>query len=641
MSHPTRRPACSASFRRGAIWRIPARARRHSLFDTLEPRTLLSAAPVLTGIRSLSADNFAPRAAAYASDGALWFIARDLDNNGSDLVLAGADGSLTLKHFLPDADVPTLVAGDNNMLYFGDPIARTIYQYDTTNDSLHTLETLQTDDYITSVTVSGNEVWFLTAPTSGGTYDLVNKIGYINLATQHTDFLVTNAATPTLHLTRAVGISPVVINPATNQHGVYIAFSAIDGTLDGNPASSIGQSAIGLAWFDGSSVQLKTAIPTGSDFYRYMGITAITTASDGSFWFSTEPGQVDGSAKPLHPANHLVHGKFDATLTNFVSLGSYVVPGAVDEGADLGLRALSLDASGKLWFVEAWADAVGYLDTNTVTATTTDAAFAFGIAQVGTADALDTADPTTIPWAIVANPVLPSAPTDTAATIVSQTGFTWISASLPIVTFDGEAGLTFTPVEEYPYIDLPVAWFQAPEGSYEAVITWGDGTPAQVVTPQGNGANLFAVYAAKRWSSNSPADGFHGSIQIREVGGSAVGDPLTFDYAVTNTPLVLGNISTTLFNRLAMISVSFTDDVDARPGGYDATITWAPGDTSRGIIIKDPFTPGRFFIAGVHLYKKKGTYNVSVSLTTHEQGAVDVNGNPILSPLTTSTTITV
>jgi uncharacterized repeat protein (TIGR03803 family) len=59
---------------------------------------------------------------------------------------------------------------------------------------------------------------------------------------------------------------------------------------------------------------------------------------------------------------------------------------------------------------------------------------------------------------------------------------------------------------------------------------------------------------------------------------------------------------------------TFVDTAFTSPSDFSAVITWGDGTTSAGTIVIDP-SGGRFEVLGTQKYKKKGSYNVQISIT--------------------------
>lgn len=614
----------SSTRRKSARGHTPARHAPFRPIDRLEPRTLLASDPLLTGV--LGVDALAPTALTYANNGALWFAAPNPSTGQPELLLVGAGNTLTATGVtFAEGTIDLLAAGPGASVVFTHRTTvesaevTQLYQYTPgTTTPLAALHTFSATVPLRGLTVNGSEIWSLREAAPNGEFSWENGIEYYNLATGVSDWVVTSVDHPELAMSTAVGLSPGKTGGVW--HGAYVAFTAFDGTLSSGAGAPVGQSAVGYATFDpAAGIQLKLADPSPG---TYMDVSSIATAPDGSFWLATGPGE-DISYIPDRPAHRLLHGAFAGALNDYAELGAYALPGAVDN-VSLGLRSLAFDYANRLWFVESRNFTVGYLDTATLNSPSGPA---FGMTSP-----LPATDAVTAPWIVVASPVAPPTPEDPSAAILASGDYSWVSAALPPF---GAAGLTATPVEDKLYENIPLAWFNAPAGDYQAIIHWGDGSAPEVVFVADNGTTLHVVTTSKRWSGQSPAGGFQGTVEIRQLDGTPIGDVLTFSYAVTDTPIMLGTLSVTpIFARIAVVSVSFTDDVDASASWYDADISWGDGSTSDGLIVRDPFT-GRFYIVGIHQYKKRATYTVSVTLTTTESGALAG------TPLTTSAVVRV
>jgi hypothetical protein len=66
---------------------------------------------------------------------------------------------------------------------------------------------------------------------------------------------------------------------------------------------------------------------------------------------------------------------------------------------------------------------------------------------------------------------------------------------------------------------------------------------------------------------------------------------------------------------------NFSDPAAPNASSFTATINWGDGTTSQGLVIENPFDPGSYLVIGLHVYARKGTYNV---LTLIDNTAYDV-----------------
>jgi hypothetical protein len=599
--------------------------------EPLESRTLLSNT-TLAGLGTSLITSVA-----YDSNGVLW--ATDLGEDGGRLVRVNADGTSTPVYTGPSGtQYQGLVAGPNGLMAFVDVSqegdADVIYSFNALDvDPATTVEEIPIfpngafgdAGYVTKLTITGDSaIWYLTVALPDDGLDAVplgqkNLVGRVapDLATVAT--ITTDSTDPTA-FAKAFALSAA--NFGAEGDGIYVGFQGLDFF-----SGTDGQNVIGRVTVDGSNLAISYAVPSadGVDVTGLLTSVATDPRSD-AVWFSVEPGTGTGAQ-----ASRILRGTWNASHDGFASVSTYVVPGAAPM---MGLDALAFDFGGDLWFVGGFTNEVGHLDTKIAD---TNLAAAFSLASL---PSLPDESPSTSPFALTINPLREADPLAPAAVIGTFGGYTTIEAFADITPyatteFAGEILLGDTFQEEHDYSLIPVAMFTAPDGVYEAVINWGDGSPLQVVLADvSGGGNTWVVYASKRWASHTLVP-FQGSVQIRLYQGADIGDPLTFSYTVTDTPLDLGNISVASLFRIAVLSVSFTDDVDAQTSWYSATIQWAPGVTTRGIIVRDPCNPGRFYVLGLYRYASSGTYTINVTLSTTETNPA-VEGS-----LTATTNITV
>lgn len=608
-------------------------ARRWRSMEPLESRTLLSN----TTLQGLGTSLIT--SVAYDSNGVLW--ATDFGDEGGRLVTIGADGSITPVYTGPGGtQYQGLVAGPNGRMAFVDVSQEGQF------DVIYTFNALAADPastvdevpifpngsfgqggYVTKLTITGDSaIWYLTValPDDGGNavpLGQKNLVGRVapDLATVAT--ITTDSSDPTV-FAKAFALSAA--NFGAQGDGVYVGFQGLDFFSAGD-----GHNVIGRVTVDGSNLAISYALPSADTVDVTGPLTSIATdPRSDAVWFSIEPGT--GSLNDP-AASRILRGTWNASHDGFASISTYLVPGAAPM---MGLDALAFDFGGDLWFVGSATNEAGHLDTKLADSNLNDA---FSIAAL---PSLPDTTPTTLPFALTINPLREADPLAPAAIIGTFGGFTTVEAFADITPysaneFAGEILLGDTFQEERDYNLIPIAMFTAPDGVYEAVINWGDGSPLQVVLADGSGGgNTWVVYASKRWASHTLVP-FQGSVQIRLYQGADIGDPLTFSYNVSDTPLDLGDISVASLFRIAVLSVSFTDDLDAQTSWYSATIQWAPGVTTRGIIVRDPCNPGRFYILGLYRYASSGTYTINVTVATTE-------ANPAVEgSLTATTTITV
>ncbi len=620
-------------FRRvhGASYAKRAARRRYAAarLETMEPRTLFS---MVTGVVGVGTPTI--KGAAYDNSGTLYLSVYDPELGPAIEKIGAGNPPATLYSDGDASQFDGLVAGSAGTLYFINNALNTILKYDPSSAGVSTIFTPDAGaPQIKGLTVSGNDVWFYTASVdnlSGPGH--INTVGQVHMngTNSPTTTLITLADDPTLKLTDAVALSPAQFHLAGNVtvDGVYVGLKGLDTTV--NPDGSvIGQSAIGVAYVNGASTHFSYVVPSSTDaatqdVFQFGELTSIATDPfDGSVWFSMGPGMP--SQKLKHPANAIGHMTLNATLDGSTDAASYTVKDA-QPGDDMMVASLAFDSNGDLYFVETARNKVGMLDTNLAG---TSGAFS----DAPLAD-LSATELSTQPSVVAVNPTLPSSAADVAATVIAATGFTWqsVHASVDVVPTEVEfnASLAFptTVNEDTLYAHKKLVMFTAPTANYVAVINWGDGTSqtvaAQLVDP--NVPNIYVVYVDKTFAKQSAITGnlarsFSASVIIRDTAGVQADHELDFAITVTDTPLVVSDISiTTLLSRIATLTLSFTDDVDSKVSNFSVNINWDDGSTSKGVVLKDPTTPGQYFVMAIHVYKRRSTYHVTATVTSTEEG---------------------
>jgi hypothetical protein len=629
---------------KSSVQRANRRARRSvARLEALEGRQLLSAVVGTTGIADNTLHGLKVLGAAYDSNGVLYVSINDANAGNSQIDRVGAGNSLTV---VASSDAETefdgLVAGQSGKLYFIDRSANTIMKYDpaAVGSQVSPLFGLPVgvNEDIVGLTVSGADVWFFTSTNTDGTdFGQTNMFGRVDAAGTPTTMTLSGDAV--LQFTQISSMSAVHLQtgPTTFADGVYIGFQALDVPAPTGPAHS----AIGTAYFDGTSIVFHDAsLPMDGGLLQFGKVSGIATdpGDSKSVWFA-----IGGGGATI--SNAIVHATLDASQTGFVagSVTPFTVKGAV-AGNDLRVQSLAFDTNGDLYFVEFAGAKVGMLDTNMLATDPADPADAFSDA---TFPALVTdnsvspvqTEPTTQPLVVAVNPTLPPTTSDVAATVVAGTGFTWLSVQANVVVpppeevvFQGSAGVTDHLSEDHLYTSIPIAAFTAPTGDYVAIINWGDGTPPVTVTAQladQNVPNVYVVYVNKSFAKQSgttanPAAGFVGTVTIHETNGAQPDHVLNMTTFVDDTPLTITQFSvSSLLSRIATMTMTFTDDVDSRASEFSVKVNWGDGTSSQGLVIKDPFTPGQYFVLAIHVYKKRGTYLVNATVTGNEEGLLE------------------
>lgn len=177
--------------------------------------------------------------------------------------------------------------------------------------------------------------------------------------------------------------------------------------------------------------------------------------------------------------------------------------------------------------------------------------------------------------------------------------------------------------------NVPVATFTDPNGAdvpgnYTATIDWGDGTAPTTGTITVSGGT-FTVAGTHTWTAagtynmtvsiqhqNSPAAVVHPVATVTDPSGVATTTPVTINGTEGQT---LSNVVVGLFTSSKTTAVA-TD--------FTATINWGDGTaTVAGTVVK--VGTGQFQVKGTHIYKKFGTYPVTVKVTPTGQPASTIN----------------
>jgi len=189
-----------------------------------------------------------------------------------------------------------------------------------------------------------------------------------------------------------------------------------------------------------------------------------------------------------------------------------------------------------------------------------------------------------------------------------------VELGTPAIAFSGTA-FNQSGAEDVANTGILLATFTAPAGTYSATITWGDGTTATVATVE-LGDNTYGVIVNSKTFANQGT--FLGSISLVNEAAVEVGT-LTFSTVISDTPLTITSLSVTNPNgKFADLQLTFTDDIDSSASWFMATVNWGDQSSSNGLVVRNPSTPGEYFVIANHKYKKKGTYLVNASITTSE-----------------------
>ena len=581
------------------------RAMRH--VELLEPRTLMSATATLTQLP----DNFAAFQGVYDSNDNLWFInyGGTEETVGVNLVRV-ADGAIQETYAVPDVNggisPSSLLNGGNGHLYITDfngaiddfnltTRSFSQYSYDVGPNS----ELADNAGHATMTSDGG--LWIVglggVNPDSTGPLDVhINYVGRFDVNTHDFKYAIINDFDASVADAQAVYIS------AKDSHSVYVALQGTHGQ-DENLNWVAGTNRIATLNFDSLNNQVVTTgsypINTGDPTTDTWGtVTGVAADTDGTVWISignADDGSVDPFRAPAYPSDRLVNMKINTISNQLEPLATVYLPG---NESPLFVGNLQLDSVGRLWYSEQHGTHLGYFDT-----------FEGTVTQIDYPAGMET------PFRMFTNNAgseLTLLTTDSDG----SDGFPYVQVELGTTTveFSGSA-YDQGGAENIAIDNILLATFTAPEGTYTANITWGDGTTTSVSTIDLGDNTYGVVISSKTFATQGT---FAGMISIVNESAVEMGT-LAFSSVISDTPLTITSLAVDNPNgKFANLSLTFTDDLGSAASWFMATVSWGDNSTSAGIVVKDTTTPGQYFVIANHKYKKKGTYTVNASVTTSE-----------------------
>jgi uncharacterized protein (TIGR03118 family) len=166
-------------------------------------------------------------------------------------------------------------------------------------------------------------------------------------------------------------------------------------------------------------------------------------------------------------------------------------------------------------------------------------------------------------------------------------------------------------------------------GKYMAVISWGDGTALDVVTPIAVGTSpagtTFEVMGTHTYNDD---DTQHMEVPGNQIVVVAI-DPdgsraVALSHANVTDPTILDPgvpvVAVEGVPFAATVSTFTDSNPHSKPSDFTATITWGDGQTSPGVVVAD--APMHFHVVGAHRYARGGGYTVGVKVSDDEGQSV-------------------
>ncbi len=227
-----------------------------------------------------------------------------------------------------------------------------------------------------------------------------------------------------------------------------------------------------------------------------------------------------------------------------------------------------------------------------------------------------------------------------AVTVVNPGSQAQTSNMLPFTVTDAPlsaAGLLVNATEAAPFA-LPVATFTDADPNstvfdYQATVIWGDGQSSPG-TISANDQGIMTVNGSHTYAEEGI---YPVSVQITDFGGAAAtANGTAF---VADAPLAAAAVPVSATEGAAFSGpvATFTDaNPRAAATDFQATITWAPGQTSAGTVTAN--ADGSFSVTGTFTYTKAGTYPMSVAITDQGGAEAQAAGSASVAdaPLTAS-----
>lgn len=584
----------SSTPRRSSAAKRPARSRiARRLCESLEPRTLLS---VTTTPFSVTGND--PEFVTYDSSGNLWTV--ETNSNGATLLdeYNNSNSLVTSIDISNTSPLAVAYSPTNNHIY----IADLNYGIDDVNlnDQSVTQYGFNTPfpvDFINGITVTGNgNVWFTNEyPNSDGTW--TNVLGRWvpgSAEPTYTDFNSDVASVDT----QLSGIA------SAGADSVWVGLAGVD------EAPINGANRIGFASFDGTNFsETSWAVNSGNPITdANNGISGVASDGNGGAWVSLDNFDLSLQSPEQRTQigpDTLLH----VTPGSGGSINQTGIPLAgITSAQAQAISAPTVDHDGNVWFYaqEPNVEMVGVYDPTT-------ASFTYTTYSLSGDE---------VPASIAASPT-----TDEATLALegsSQGGFVRFDVQNS-VTFSGTAS-NLSGQQLSTFNNVTLATFTAPalsSGNYTATISWGDGTPNTVVTAQAEPNNMYEIVISGK--SFAQQGTYSGTITITDPSSNQVGT-LNFQSVISDIPLNVTSFGgVDILAGITAAAGSFTDDPNLAVSTWTATINWGDGTTSNAAIVANPNQPGTYLIVGLHIYRRKGTYTLTLLVTTTEQNAVIEN----------------
>ncbi len=567
--------------------------RRWQMCEALEPRTLLSVTAT-----SYTINNVQPTVGTYDSAGDLWVVDAAFQTGGPFLQEISSSNQI-MKTIDISSTSPNWITYASGHIYMSDGGSPggiddvnistgivTQYQFANGDPSLTPYR----------LTVSGNgDVWF-TAESIGEDIDgnPTNTIGRWTPGSATADYFTLPGST---NDSTAVDIA------SAGSDSVWVGMNGVD-SLQENGANHLVQVTFAGGSYSSTVYAINTGDPV-ADANNYLQY--VTSDGSGGVWFTLSnagtPSPFD-SQRTQTGADRLVHASFvGGTLVE----SGFAVPGSSGSNAlDIGFP--SVDAQGHVWFAELDGSNVDYFDPSTSNFTITP--YPDGANQG--------------PDQLIANPAASEA---TVLTFTDDGEYVRAVIQNNTITFNGSTSNP-SAVQGQAINNFTLAIFTAPplaSGNYTATVNWGDGSATSVVTATPIGNNQYEVIVSGKTFAQQGT--YSGTINITDPSNSPVGS-LSFQSAISDIPLNVSSFAgVDVLAGIAAAAGTFTDDPNLPVSTWTATINWGDGSTSTALIVRDPASPGTYLIVGLHVYKKAGTYTLTLLVSTTEQDALITNNS--------------
>jgi hypothetical protein len=177
---------------------------------------------------------------------------------------------------------------------------------------------------------------------------------------------------------------------------------------------------------------------------------------------------------------------------------------------------------------------------------------------------------------------------------------------------------------------------------FNALINWGDGSPATAGTVVALGGGNFGVQGGHTYKEEGP---YNVAVMVNDDAPGTASITITGSVDILNAPLIGSAVAIHGTEGAPLTNVDVATFVDTDPLGDPndlvATINWGDGFVTAGTVVQDAqIPPGggtMFHVQGSHTYTEElaTTYPVSVTITDRGDGDMW----PLNSPFVTSTTV--